>query len=665
MNLQPDWFEDQRGQSEVMDYMDIDQVVEVPDTPERFISSCNNDGNAPGNQSDGSSSCRVITKDSINQNPRNESREKGKSVNFNRRLFVRPDNNNNINSSTSKNLLTTLDNALNEKGKTLCNSTLKKSTFQESSSFVDLTEQNVSDNVFGNRKHMFSSNSFPEIDVLDTSRKLSGLNNADKFGQRFDRGKGVIRQKRLVRNGCISPHNIAKSKEVTKKDENGNLVKEKDLLVNDLITEDKSAHGIKGKGVSFHSSFCEETDSRNRHMSQRSSLISKESTKASNNLGLDTSDEWITTHKTHPPLTHTKNSNIYNHFEDLEINSTQRVSNPSDPMSRRAHQLGQFKERAQLTKRQREGVVFLSNNNIVESEVPRGSNDCGEPSTSRSIKNKNSRGGGCLDSVIALDEVSPENRGSRVVSDEDPGVRALQVEADEMLARELQEQLYNEELASAFGANEMDQHLAWATAMQQEHTSHAIPAYRPASRAPSVSNLYQNSRSNSSRNNTSSQRGVPGQTSTSTRLARLRGRFPGRARSLSSSTTPSNSIFPPNMDLDMRMQILEALEAFSDVDVPNDLLHTGRDFNENDYEMLLALDDNNHQHGGATHAQINNLPESTVQAENLKECAICLETPTIGETIRHLPCLHGFHKECIDEWLRRKTSCPVCKSSVT
>lgn len=98
--------------------------------------------------------------------------------------------------------------------------------------------------------------------------------------------------------------------------------------------------------------------------------------------------------------------------------------------------------------------------------------------------------------------------------------------------------------------------------------------------------------------------------------------------------------------------------------------------------MLLALDDNNDQHGGASTHLINGLPESTVQVifmilsvkkwhylqiifhclrfvlvlnysvelfvqnANFEEaCAICLETPIIGDTIRHLPCLHKFHKD--------------------
>ncbi|KAM7466141.1 hypothetical protein LguiB_013703 [Lonicera macranthoides] len=62
------------------------------------------------------------------------------------------------------------------------------------------------------------------------------------------------------------------------------------------------------------------------------------------------------------------------------------------------------------------------------------------------------------------------------------------------------------------------------------------------------------------------------------------------------------------MDVDMRIHILEALEAFSDMEMSGDLqFHC--DFNENDYEMLLALDENIH-HVGASPAQISGLPQS-------------------------------------------------------
>lgn len=99
----------------------------------------------------------------------------------------------------------------------------------------------------------------------------------------------------------------------------------------------------------------------------------------------------------------------------------------------------------------------------------------------------------------------------------------------------------------------------------------------------------------------------------------------------------------------------------------------------NDYEMLLALDNDNDRHTGASAEQINRLPLSQVQVvmtsfyklnsyvhivtfdlsllyfcchrpwlqvDNSGEaCAVCLETPSVGDQIRHLPCLHKFHKE--------------------
>ena len=81
------------------------------------------------------------------------------------------------------------------------------------------------------------------------------------------------------------------------------------------------------------------------------------------------------------------------------------------------------------------------------------------------------------------------------------------------------------------------------------------------------------------------------------------------------------------------------------------------------------------------------------QSNSIEEpCAVCLDNPSVGDTIRHLPCFHKFHKEvcslivvfhepslnsavflmlawfftfqCIDEWLRRKKLCPICKSGI-
>lgn len=45
-------------------------------------------------------------------------------------------------------------------------------------------------------------------------------------------------------------------------------------------------------------------------------------------------------------------------------------------------------------------------------------------------------------------------------------------------------------------------------------------------------------------------------------------------------------------------------------------------------------------------------------------CPICLSEYEPKETLRAIPdCNHHFHAECIDEWLRVKATCPLCRNS--
>ncbi|KAJ1282043.1 hypothetical protein BS78_03G019800 [Paspalum vaginatum] len=47
------------------------------------------------------------------------------------------------------------------------------------------------------------------------------------------------------------------------------------------------------------------------------------------------------------------------------------------------------------------------------------------------------------------------------------------------------------------------------------------------------------------------------------------------------------------------------------------------------------------------------------------ECAVCLSELADGAMVRALPsCGHVFHVECVDAWLRSRTTCPVCRAEV-
>ncbi|KAM1447183.1 hypothetical protein ACFXTO_006311 [Malus domestica] len=132
-----------------------------------------------------------------------------------------------------------------------------------------------------------------------------------------------------------------------------------------------------------------------------------------------------------------------------------------------------------------------------------------------------------------------------------------------------------------------------------------------------------------------------------------------------------------------------------------------REFDDLDYDTLRALDSDNastatsmseeeinalpvHKHkvtgpenvdgSSLQHASSSSAPvELTKQDGSMKEqdskrmdgsmkdleneltCSICLEQVNRGDLVRSLPCLHQFHANCIDPWLRQQGTCPVCK----
>ncbi|KAF8005698.1 hypothetical protein BT93_K0090 [Corymbia citriodora subsp. variegata] len=72
---------------------------------------------------------------------------------------------------------------------------------------------------------------------------------------------------------------------------------------------------------------------------------------------------------------------------------------------------------------------------------------------------------------------------------------------------------------------------------------------------------------------------------------------------------------------------------------------------------------------GLSQDALKRLPSQVIM-EDMKTmqsicCAICLQNIEVGETVRSLPgCHHMFHLTCVDKWLVRCGSCPVCRQDV-
>ncbi|KAI5078796.1 hypothetical protein GOP47_0006467 [Adiantum capillus-veneris] len=247
--------------------------------------------------------------------------------------------------------------------------------------------------------------------------------------------------------------------------------------------------------------------------------------------------------------------------------------------------------------------------------------------------------------------------------------RARQIEEDEMLAKFLQED-YGLEAEGNFALD--DAHLA-RMLQEEENARYTQQRVEPASQVANAS-IMQAARREMQRVLPTIRSPAARPTASSSRMRILRNlhnrsrqQIVGGRRLGGSTMNPSEHLlhFPEGLDLETRVEFLAALETVSQGSFRM-LDQVDRDFNEDDYEMLLALDDNNHSHSGASYSKIEQLPISVIKPTDVYEemCSICLEIPVVDDVVRRLPCMHGFHLKCIDEWLGRQANCPICKMEI-
>nr|XP_033811596.1 RING finger protein 215 isoform X4 [Geotrypetes seraphini] len=52
------------------------------------------------------------------------------------------------------------------------------------------------------------------------------------------------------------------------------------------------------------------------------------------------------------------------------------------------------------------------------------------------------------------------------------------------------------------------------------------------------------------------------------------------------------------------------------------------------------------------------------QAPEIETCAVCLDQFHRNQCLRVMPCLHEFHRDCVDPWLLLQHTCPLCKYNI-
>lgn len=88
------------------------------------------------------------------------------------------------------------------------------------------------------------------------------------------------------------------------------------------------------------------------------------------------------------------------------------------------------------------------------------------------------------------------------------------------------------------------------------------------------------------------------------------------------------------------------------------------------YFVQISVPARSQQRRGLSSGTISRLRKITYRAssatDSLTQCAVCLEVYEEGDFLMVLPCdvRHNFHSMCIEPWLQRMNTCPLCQRGV-
>ncbi|KAG2297903.1 hypothetical protein Bca4012_009091 [Brassica carinata] len=64
----------------------------------------------------------------------------------------------------------------------------------------------------------------------------------------------------------------------------------------------------------------------------------------------------------------------------------------------------------------------------------------------------------------------------------------------------------------------------------------------------------------------------------------------------------------------------------------------------------------------ASKSSVESMPRVVIGGDKeVGGCPICLEEWVEGDVAAEMPCKHEFHSKCVEEWLGRHATCPLCR----